>query len=190
MNENMVNSFTFYRDYFNLLDTLSIEDKKELAVAILDYIFKDIIPNLDGHNLAIFNTLSHQLSKSKSQSKRRTKPKPKKNQKKTKKEPNKNKTSILSFKFYISNFKFIEDNNLLKDKIIEWLDYKEERKELYKETGFKSLVTQINNNVKKYGAENVINLITECMANNYKGIIFEKLKNCKKPAPTVERRIF
>jgi len=58
----------------------------------------------------------------------------------------------------------------------EWLDYKWERKEPYKETGFKSLLTQVENNAKKFGEQDVIHLIDECMASNYKGIIFDRLK--------------
>ena len=65
---NEINSFTFYRDYYFLIDTMPIEDKRDLAVAILDYIFKDKIPEFDGHKKAIFNTLSHQLDLSKSNS--------------------------------------------------------------------------------------------------------------------------
>lgn len=179
---NEVNSFTFYKDYYNLIDTLPLQDKTVLAIAILDYVFKDIEPKLSGHNQAIFNTLKNQLNVSKCNSKRRTGRKPKKNQKETgrkpKDEPNENKTSILSFKFLISNFKF-DDN--LEIKIEEWLKYKSERKEYYKETGFKSLLVRIQRATSQYGVEKVINLIDECMANNYKGIIFEKLEKnlCK-----------
>ena len=89
---NSVNSFTMYFDYFNLIDTLPLKDKSTLLVAINDYMFKDIEPNLAGHNQAIFNTLKNQLNVSKSNSKRRnrttTEQQPKqnqmKNQKKTK----------------------------------------------------------------------------------------------------------
>lgn len=71
-------------------------------------------------------------------------------------------------------------SNDLKNIIISWLDYKVERKENYKEKGFKSLLTQIKNNVDKYSEEQVIKVINECMASNYKGIIFEKLDKFKK----------
>lgn len=70
-------------------------------------------------------------------------------------------------------FNNIELNNVF----IEWLKYKKERKETYKETGLKSLITQIKNQIDIYGEKQMIDLITECMANNYKGIIFDKLKN-------------
>lgn len=182
--DNNINSFTFYRDYFNLIDTIPEKNKKELLCAIVDYVFKDKEPNLDGHDKAIFNTLKSQLNVSKCNSKRKTKTEPKENQNKSeiisdkepKVKPKENKTSILSFKFYISNFKFLNNRELLKNKIEEWVKYKLERKELYKETGFNTLLKQIQKNVELYGEEKVIELIDECMANNYKGIIFEKLK--------------
>lgn len=176
---NDINSFTFYKDYYYLIDTMPIEDKKELAVAILDYVFKDLEPNLNGHNQAIFNTLSRQLdcSKNKSKSARKTnqieiKQKSNQNQTEIKKG---NKTSVLSFKFYVSNLEFLKDRGLLRGKIEDWLDYKWERKEPYKETGLKSLMTRIEKYTEKFGEEKIVELIDECMANNYKGIIFEKL---------------
>ena len=188
---NKVNSFTFYYDYYNLIDTLPIEDKSTLLIAITDYVFKDVEPVLTGHNQAIFNTLKSQLNLSKNNSKRSRKNEPKENrktnQKKTEKKPNEkpeeNKTSVLSFKFLVSNLEFLKDRGLLRGKIEDWLMYKEERKEHYTETGLKSLLTQIENNTKKYGEEKIINLIDECMANNYKGIIFDRLKN-EKPIKT------
>lgn len=188
---NKVNSFTFYYDYYNLIDTLPIEDKSILLIAITDYVFKDIEPILTGHNQAVFNTLKSQLNLSKNNSKRSKKNKPKENkktnQKKTEKKPNEkpeeNKTSVLSFKFLVSNLEFLKDRGLLRGKIEDWLMYKKERKEHYTETGLKSLLTQIENNTKKYGEEKIINLIDECMANNYKGIIFDRLKN-EKPIKT------
>lgn len=57
----------------------------------------------------------------------------------------------------------------------EWLDYKAERRESYKPTGLKSLLTEIENNVKKHGEGEVCALIRQCMANGWKGIIFDKL---------------
>jgi hypothetical protein len=183
---NEINGFTFYRDFYNLIDTMSINDRKELAVAILDYVFKDEIPNLNGHNQAIFNTLSRQLDKSKNKSKnakRNQIDSQTNNQNEIKMKSNENqneikldnKTSIFNFKFYISNFKFINSNNLLISKIEEWLKYKQERNEYYKDTGIKSLLKKIDSYVELYGDKRIINLIDDCMANNYKGIIYEKI---------------
>ena len=67
--------------------------------------------------------------------------------------------------------------------IEKWLKYKTERREAYQPTGLQSLITQIKNNVKKHGEDAVIALISECMAANYKGIIFEKLEKAAKAQP-------
>ena len=185
---NSVNSFTMYFDYFNLIDTLPLKDKATLLVAINDYMFKDIEPNLTGHNQAIFNTLKNQLNVSKSNSKRRnrttTEQQPNNNREETEtkpnKEPSENKTSILSFKFYISNFIFINNNNLLISKIEEWLNYKKQRKDKpYTEIGLKSLLKRIDNTVQEYGTDKMIDVIDYSIANNYQGIVFDRLKNEK-----------
>jgi hypothetical protein len=61
-------------------------------------------------------------------------------------------------------------------KIREWIIYKVEKKDEYKEQGLKSLLSQIKKNCKKYGESAVCDLIDTCMANNWKGIIFDRLK--------------
>ena len=66
--------------------------------------------------------------------------------------------------------------NDLKDKLDEWISYKTERKETYKEVGMKSFLRQIENNQLMYGEEAVCNLIDDSMANGWKGIIFDRLK--------------
>lgn len=68
-------------------------------------------------------------------------------------------------------------SNELQAKIAEWIVYKVERKEAYKETGLKSLLRRLENNAAVYGDAAVCELIEECMANNWAGIIFDKLDN-------------
>ena len=64
----------------------------------------------------------------------------------------------------------------LQEKMTEWIAYKMERKEPYKEQGMKSLLRQIENNSINYGDKAVCDLIDESMANGWKGIIFDRLK--------------
>lgn len=61
----------------------------------------------------------------------------------------------------------------------DWLAYKRERKEDYKPTGLKALETQVRNNVSLYGPAAVNELIRECMANGWRGIIWDRLKERK-----------
>ena len=64
----------------------------------------------------------------------------------------------------------------LQAKMAEWITYKMERKEGYKEQGMKSLLRQVENNALKYGDRAVCELIEMCMASGWKGIIFDKLE--------------
>lgn len=64
----------------------------------------------------------------------------------------------------------------LQKTINDWLTYKIERKESYKEMGLKSLLRQIETNASRYGDDAVCQLIEYCMACNWAGIIFERLK--------------
>lgn len=76
--------------------------------------------------------------------------------------------------------RLIGDYNIseyLGEKLSDWITYKMERKESYKEQGMKSLLRQIEKNAIQYGDEAIVNLIDECMAANWKGIIWDKLKN-------------
>lgn len=65
----------------------------------------------------------------------------------------------------------------LEEKLIEWLEYKKERRETYKETGLKALCTQIKNRLIEFSDIAICNLIDECMANGWRGIIWDRIKN-------------
>lgn len=62
------------------------------------------------------------------------------------------------------------------EEVEKWLQYKKERREVYQPTGLQSLISEIQNNVNRYGERAVIGLIENCMASNWRGIIFDKLK--------------
>ena len=192
---NEIKSFTFYKNYYELIDNLPQEDKRLMLEVIVDYIFRDVEPiGLEKMNLAIWNNIKMPLDTSKKQALnglRGGRPtSEEKSQMETQIETQtkaKGKANNIStFLFLLSNFKFSKDRGLLRGKIEEWLKYKWERKEYYKETGFKTLLARIDSATSQYGVEEVINLIDECMANNYKGIIFEKLSTRKTSASKKE----
>jgi hypothetical protein len=64
----------------------------------------------------------------------------------------------------------------LRLKVEEWISYKHERRENYKPTGLKSLLSEIQNNASKYGDSEICRVISSSMAANYKGIVFDRLK--------------
>ena len=65
----------------------------------------------------------------------------------------------------------------LRLKLEEWLHYKQERREGYKPTGLRNLVSEIKNKRSVYSDAQICALISECMANGWRGIIWDKLKS-------------
>lgn len=57
-----------------------------------------------------------------------------------------------------------------------WIRYKHEKRQDYTPTGLQSLVTQVQKAAQVYGDQAVADLIDACMANNWQGIIFDRLK--------------
>jgi len=195
--------FAFYNNYYMLIKLLKKEDRKMMALCILEYMFEDKEP--DGLNEECeyaWSNLVKALEKSIKQTDKVKKRWSEENTKNdtecytevdtksdTKKDTVVHTNNISIFLFLISNFNLINKSNNLKNKIEEWLKYKQERKENYKQIGLNSLLKQIETNVTKYGENHVINLIDECMASNYKGIIFDKLKGKKKEPNWLNKEI-
>lgn len=73
----------------------------------------------------------------------------------------------------VSDFGFSPD---LESSVNDWLAYKQERREAYKPTGLKSLLTQIKKAAAEYGDAAVIEIIRQSMSANYMGIVFDRLK--------------
>lgn len=64
----------------------------------------------------------------------------------------------------------------LRESVEKWAAYKGERREEYKSVGLQSLVTQITKAAEEYGEDAMIDVISRSMAANYKGIVFDWLK--------------
>lgn len=57
----------------------------------------------------------------------------------------------------------------------DWVQYKTEKRQAYKPTGLKSLLTEIQNNANRYGVPAVVSVINQSMANGYQGIMWDWL---------------
>lgn len=75
-----------------------------------------------------------------------------------------------------SGFDFSEE---VKSKIIEWLEYKKEKKQSYKKKGFEAFCKQRMEEVNKYGDRYVIESIDYSMCQNYSGVFPPKNNNAK-----------
>ena len=189
-----IKAFTFYKNYYELIKYLPNKNRLELYDAITKYMFDNEEPKLKGLAEGIWINIKMVLDNNKKniqngkkggrpkQEKEKPKNNPTNKLKKTQKKPKPKPNNIYYLLFIIYNFKFnnIYINNNIYNKIYEWLEYKEQRKEKYTEIGLKKMLTQIDNKISEYDEQTICNLIDECMANNYKGIIFEKLQKNKK----------
>ena len=63
----------------------------------------------------------------------------------------------------------------MKDKVREWLRYKNERREPYKPTGLQTLVNRIAKEERAHGTGAVMRLIDDSMSNGWRGIIWDRL---------------
>ena len=77
----------------------------------------------------------------------------------------------------------------LRDAVEDWLSYKRERREAYKPTGLKSLMTQITNAAAEYGDTAVAGVIRDSMGSGYKGIMFDRLHGKSKTATSTTDRL-
>lgn len=64
----------------------------------------------------------------------------------------------------------------LADAISDWIAYKAEKRDAYKPTGLKSLLTQIENQKDQNGAQAVVDVIRLSMSNGWRGIIWDQIK--------------
>lgn len=195
-----IEKFTFYRNYYELIRCLPNKERLEINDAIYDYIFEGIEPQLSGLSYGVWINLKMPLDKTKKNvqngqrggrpiTQNETEEKTQtitetiiqnETEDKLKQEPKgEPKTKANNtFLFLISNF-IVSNNysNNLKSSLEEWLQYKKDIKNNYKsELSVNKLLTEIKNNIEKYGEEKIIELINESIANGWKGIIFEKLK--------------
>ncbi len=191
---NKIKSFSIYDNYYKLFKWLPKEEKSKVSLAVFEYVFEDKEPTqLNEQGLDVWDNLKRLLDTSKKQSLialKRWEQNDAKEDATTNANSNaktnasdnakKDANNISLINNLIINNLFIKDRGLLRGKIEEWVAYKRERKEKeYTEIGFKKLLSQIENNVNKYGEDVVVELIDECMASNYKGIIFDRLKKNK-----------
>ena len=71
-------------------------------------------------------------------------------------------------------------NGELKEAFDDWLAYKQEKRQPYKERGLKSLITQVKRYADQFGEDETANAIRNSMASNYQGIVFDRIGKTEK----------
>lgn len=97
------------------------------------------------------------------------------------KSPKGNNTRKQSKEALINTFKDMVDktelSDILKNKVKEWIDYKNEIKNPYKsEKGFNQFLSILINHTLTHSDQEIINVIDRTMASEYKGIVWEWLE--------------
>jgi len=64
----------------------------------------------------------------------------------------------------------------VEEAVKDWVKYKTEKRQAYKETGLKCLLTEIENRVRQHGEQAVIDVIRQSMGNNWQGIAWDRIK--------------
>lgn len=206
----------FYRSFYEAVSNLPPDEFKKCVSALLDYGLDGIEPKTDGIEKTVYIMAKPQIDKNnqrytngksggRKSNRTETKPEPNDNQTVTKHEPKdkvkeKDKVKDKELKKRVPNgtpketpeeiinqYGFSEK---LADKAKEWLRYKAERRETYKPTGLTALLRKISQKAAEYGENPVIILIDECMANGWRGIIWDRLeKEAEKSADKWDKYI-
>ena len=188
--------FCAYHSYLDSMEELNDTERGRLFTACLIYSKTGEAPQLRGNERFVFPTLKAQIDRDKATYDSRCKKnsdnirkrwntdvydgeqpctndtKEKEKEKEKEKTKENNNIPPTPFSQIIASYSFSEP---LMAKTTAWLKYKSERRESYKEQGLKSLLTQIQKNAAKYGEQAVIDLMEQCMAANWAGIIWDRL---------------
>lgn len=187
-------------DWIEQVSALEDDEKGRLFVAILEYARSGEVPDMQGRESILFPVFKSQIDRDMESSAKHSENGKNGGRPKTKTESEENQNKPKQTKRKLTKANKEEEKEKEKDKekdkdkednppnpplqgvspqleaaFADWLQYKHERREDYKPTGLKALQTQIINNAARYGEQAVIDLIRECMGNNWRGIIFDKL---------------
>lgn len=84
---------------------------------------------------------------------------------------------------YSIDYRYILDNKELLDTVKEWMEYKDQKKpkasNQYAENGMKRFLKKVIDESKKHGIENVVETISDSIANNYQGVTWDRLGSKK-----------
>lgn len=79
------------------------------------------------------------------------------------------------------------ENQELNNAFIEWLEYKKEKHQSYKEKGLTALINKINKDLKEYSIDDIIDGIHNSIANNYQGLFYKKSNNTYKTSSSIPK---
>ena len=192
-----LNSFNAYHSYLKSIEPLNDSERGRLFTALLEYSSTGIAPELRGNERFVFPTMKEQIDRDREKYEARCAQNSKnigirwntnvndrirtntnvskdKDKDKDKDRPLRgNSARGAQEPPKVSDYGFSPE---LEAAVTDWLTYKQERRESYKPTGLKSMLTQVKNAAAEYGNAAVIDIIRDSMASGYQGIVFDRLK--------------
>lgn len=198
-------SFSIHSDYYNELCGLTTEQRGDVLLAFINWANDGEIPDLDPVCAMLFRLMKAQSerisiansangAKGGKRSQSETSETSEKNEAKRKK-PTVSVSDTVSVTSGIPPLPPIEKKTrktemqeiwdsyifspLVSESLKSWGKYKKEKRQEYEPEGLKSLFSQVQRNIEKYGEDAVIELITESMGANYQGITWDKLPKRK-----------
>lgn len=143
--------------------------KKEKAL-----LSNDSVTDTERSSLSISNSISISKDNIEDKNKKNKSGIPNVNQKKT------NIDNTETQQKYVEGLNYSEN---LKNSIKIWLSYKKEKKQVYKPTGFETLIKKLDKDIEEFGEQYVIDSIENSIVNNYSGIFAPKNYNNQKYSP-------
>lgn len=167
-----IKGFTFYKNYYDIIKYLDDNNKLIMLNAILEYIFEEKEPELEGLNLGIWNNIKMPLNTTKTNiinGKKGGRPKTQsKTEKKPKAKPKGKANNISYFLFLFSNLYISNLNN--KDNIYKLFKEYLELRIKNKYTVTETVVNRLINKLNEYGTtdEDKTEIITNAINGAWK----------------------
>ena len=80
---------------------------------------------------------------------------------------------------YPEDYKYITDNQELLEAVKDWMEYKDQKKpktaNQYAEKGMKGFLNKVITQSEQFGAQAVVQVINDSIANNYQGVTWDRL---------------
>lgn len=200
--------FCAYHSYLKAMRKLSDAECGRLFRALLLYSAGEQLINLQGREEILFDVFSDQIDRdnakyeSKCEKNRENgmkangserprtvanAPQEKEEEKnKDKGKEEKNKKESVKKKEFSFEDSLLEFSEPMQKVLKEWLQYKKERKESYQPTGLRNCLSAVKNKLAEYPESEVIARIHESMANGWRGIIWDRLKQNSTAQPKRE----
>lgn len=190
--------FTFYTSFYDAIECLDEKDQRDAYRAICRYAITGEMSELTGAAAAVFLMAKPNLDASKKKAEGGKKGSPTKrtekdvekmceryeedtaNEKEDEKED-----EIETEKESDPPLSPLQAGEELRSAFSSWLAYKQERREPYKPVGLQALASEVRNKANTYGEKAVAAVIRQSMANGWKGICFDKLKDSAPPPKRV-----